>query len=367
MRVVHICCVGPQGGGMGKVADKEVRLLIKKGVEAWLICPQKCDTSYEHVIKLPSLRLGNASRLQGLLERLEDADIVHLHYPYYGTAGLIARLRMTGKIKRLVITLHMDATAKGLKGWIFNLHRKYMQPQILKAADELYVSSNDYAASSSFSDLITNQDKRVLELPFGVDVDAFFPAHPSRSEFGVPDDAYLIGSVSVLDKAHDFKGIDLLVKALAQLPERAHLLIVGGGELLSFYKKMAQKFGVSNRAHFIGFTDRARLIRALQSLNVFAFPSKNGAEAFGLAMLEAMACQVPVIASDLPGVRSVAKDAGIIIPPNDLQALINACNGCMQDTVLCEKLASSARAKALQYSWNRHIDILTERYQKLCV
>ena len=366
MRVVHVCCVGPKGGGMGKVADKEVRLLRQKGIEAWLICPHKCDTNFEHVIKMPSFRLGNASRIRGLQERIEDADIVHLHYPFYGTARLIARLRAANKIKRLVITLHMDANATGLRGLFFDLHRKYVQPYILRVADELYVSSFDYAATSSFAELVANQDERVLELPFGVEVDDFFPANPSRSEFDIPDDAFVIGSVSVLDKAHDFKGIDLLVKALAQLPENAHLLIVGGGELLSFYKRMSQRFGVSNRAHFIGFADRARLIRALQVLDVFAFPSKNGAEAFGLAMLEAMACQVPVIASDLPGVRSVARDAGIIIEPNDLQSLIYACKRYMQDDIFREKLASSARAKALQYSWTKHIDILIQRYQNLC-
>ncbi|MFZ6015921.1 MAG: glycosyltransferase family 4 protein [Patescibacteria group bacterium] len=368
MQVAHICCVAPpMGGGMGQVADREVRGLRKHGVDSWLICPRDKKCRYdEHVIDLVCFGFGNAGRLIGLKKRLKEADVVHLHYPFYGTAGCVAAMRKLGIIKKLVITLHMDAFSNGYKGKLFDLHRKLLQDKILKTADAILISSKDYAEHSSFANLIAANDPRVRELPFGVDTDLFTIGLPHRDEFNLPAGSFVVGNVSVMDSAHPFKGLDVLIKSIAKLPSDVHLLLVGDGNRRAFYKNLAHELGIGGRVHFTGRLSNRDLIKAFQTMNLFAFPSTSKAEAFGLAMLEAMACGVPVIAADLPGVRALAKDCGCLVPKQNIDALSEAINKFHADNAMCRQYSSSARAKALQYSWERHIGELIKLYQNLC-
>lgn len=359
---------------MGRVADTEVRLLRARGVEAWLAAPSVHGLeSEDHVIRLPSVGFGNAAMIRNLQITAADADIVHLHYPFYGTAGQVARLRRNGTIGHLAVTLHMDARATGLRGTIFDIHRKWLQPRVLAAADMLFVSSMDYAAHSSFSALTAKNDSRLVELPFGVDVARFSPVEDVATEgtndmgFGIPDGARVVGTVSVMDEAHAFKGIDVLLRAAVGLPEDVHLLLVGDGNRRTAFEKLSRDLGIVSRVHFTGRLKDDVLPAALRRMDVFAFPSTSGAEAFGLAMLEAMSCGVPVVASDLPGVRSVANGAGHVVPPNDEKALRAALISLLDDGEERNRLSLAAREKALAYRWDVHAEDLIHHYQKLCV
>lgn len=368
MQILHVSCVAPPtGGGIGKVADREVRELRAHGAEAWLACPKVQNRSdMEHIIEFPAVSFGNANYLRGIKKAVQEADIVHLHYPYYGTAENLAYFKSKGLIKKLVLTLHMDAVADGLRGMVFNIHRRYIQPKILRQADLAFVSSLDYAENSSFKDFAEAHREKIIELPFGVETDCFCPGNPARAKFDIPPGSFVIGTVSVQDEAHRFKGIDLLIKAMTSLPESAHLLLVGEGDLQQNYKALANQLGVNDRVHFVGRLSQEDLICAYRSMDVFAFPSTSGAEAFGLAMLEAMSCGVPVVASNLPGVRKVAESSGLLIQPNDVQNLTQSLNKLIEDPELCRRFAESARAKALKYNWQNHAHALISNYQKIC-
>ncbi len=368
MQILHICCVAPpKGGGMGVVADQEVRCLLKSGVQAWFACPKLAGREpAKYMIELPCFRLGNAAILRGLKQAVQDADVVHLHYPFYGAAEQIVRLKKAGLIKHLVMTLHMDAQADGCKGLIFDLHRKYIQPGLLRSADKLFISSYDYAENSSYKSVLEQMPEKVVELPFGVDTDCMCSGTPHREKFGISPGSFVIGTVSVQDRAHRFKGVDMLIKAMPRLPENIHLLLVGDGELQSKYRRLAGDLKVSDRVHFAGRLNQEDLLCAYRSMDVFAFPSTNGAEAFGLAMLEAMACGVPIVASRLPGVRVIAQDAGLLIPKADLDCLVQALRLMASDENLLNKYSSAARAKSVTFNWEKHAKALIEQYQQLC-
>ncbi|MFZ2803600.1 MAG: glycosyltransferase family 4 protein [Patescibacteria group bacterium] len=374
MRVVHISCVAPpETGGIGQAALLETTSLIERGIDAALIAPASSGlVSASSVRRLPVTgRFGNAAFLRRapLARALKDADIVHLHYPFYGTAGFVAALRRRNKIKRLVVTLHMDATAPGWKGSIFNLHRLFLQKRILEAADELIVSSKDYAQHSSFASVVAERPHEVLELPFGVDEARFSPGPNARERFGIPRDAKVVLFVGGMDEAHAFKGVDVLLHAMVNVPN-AWCVLVGDGELRDGHEKLAQGLGISSRAKFLGRVDAADLPDAYRMADVLAFPSISGAEAFGLVALEAQACGIPVVASQLPGVRTVVEDGvtGLLVPPTDAEALASALRSILSDDVRRAQMGETARTRVLLRFTNKaHMDGLVALYQKLCV
>ncbi len=368
MKVVHVCCIAPpESGGMGAVAYQEVLNLRKLGVDAVLVAPSVIPNVGEEsakpgIIRLPAIRIGNVAHLKGLDEIVKDADVVHLHYPFYFTAGMIARWRRQNKIKRLAITLHMDATDKGWRWLAAELHRKLFQKRVLDEADLLLVSTLDYAKHSSFSPWVNSS--RLHELPFGVDTNVFRPS--VIPNVGEESAELVVGMVGVMDRAHPFKGVDVLLRAVAKLPSNVHVKLVGDGDRRNDYEKLAKELGLNERAHFVGRLEQGKLVEALQSMDVFAFPSTSGAEAFGLAMLEAMACGVPVVASDLPGVRAVAKDAGLIVPMNNPDALADGLRRLLEDPATRHSFALAARDKALRYNWDNHAQTLLKYYSQIC-
>ena len=371
MRVLHISCVAPPvGGGIGAVADLEVRMLRQKGVEAWLATPankKNQNAEQEYIINLPmAWHFGNAGRLKGLDKLIKDADIVHLHYPFYGTANYLAKLKRQGKIKKLVLTLHMDAVSSGLKGLIFNLHRQFIQPGILAVADRLFVSSLDYARHSSFSSLANNHCHRLSKLPFGVNSDIFTLGDKQNKKFNIPSDAFVVGTVSVMDSAHPFKGVDILIHSAQHLPQNVHFLLVGEGNLRPAYERLVQDYNLSDRFHFTGRLSNQGIVQAYQTMDVFAFPSTSRAEAFGLALLEAMSCGVAPVASNLPGVRILAQDSGLLVEPGNVQQLKDALLEFVKNPNKLKRAQESARQKALTYAWDGHVKLLINYYQSLC-
>jgi len=369
MKVVHLSCVAPpEIGGIGRSAAKEVSLLRARGIQAQMIAPESeiTDRQQESATlkrKKPIFRFGNASILPDLKNDLKQADIIHLHYPFYGVAEPI--LMQADSLPPIVITYHMDAIAPGLKGAVFALHRKLIQPMLLKSAKTVIVSSYDYAKRSGIKSFFKKYPARVKEIPFGVETDLFAPADADRSRFMIPDEATAFLFVGGHDRAHAFKGIAELLEAFQELPDSTHVLIVGDGDLKETYESDSEARGLRNRVHFLGRLDQKTLIQAYQASDVFVFPSTSRAEAFGLAALEAESCGKPVIASDLPGVRTVVLhgETGLLIRPGDPIDLRRAMMKLHDDATLRRELGARARTHAETFSWDRHIDALIDVYE----
>jgi glycosyltransferase involved in cell wall biosynthesis len=378
MRVIHFSCVAPpQTGGIGAVAFEEVQRLNEKGIQSVLFSPPqlplrkgealgKKSSPYEG--EVGGVSIGNAAflNLKPLRSDLQSADVVHLHYPFYGTAGQLARLRQRGIIKKLVLTLHMDATAQGWKGMVFDLHRRFFQKDILDVADALLVSSKDYAEHSSFAPW----KDRVIELPFGVDEKMFCP--PPATSYQLPATSarrFSLLHVGGMDTAHAFKGVDVLLRAMKELPTHIHATVVGDGDLRAGFEAQATQFGISDRVHFVGKISQEELVRAYQSADLFVFPSTSQAEAFGLAAVEAQACGLPVVASDLPGVRTVVAngETGFLVPISDASALARRVLYLAEHDDVRHAMGERARQRVLEkFTWDRHMDGLINVYQKVC-
>lgn len=366
MKVVHLVCEAPpELGGMGTSALREVIGLRARGIEATLIAPElKAPVSEPSFVKRLSTiwRIGNASTLEAWHEAVKGADIVHLHYPYYGTGEFV--LFASEKLPPIVLTYHMDAKSSGIRQILVSLERFFFQRVLLKRAKKILVSSFDYAKHSSVAGVFKQDPDTFVEAPFGIDTSMYSPGPSKRQRFSVPEGVPCFAFVGGLDREHPFKGVDILLKAMAMLPE-AHLLISGDGDMRQAHEDQARVLGISSRVHFLGRADDATVIDAYRTADVFAFPSTSEAEAFGLVALEAQACGTPVVASNLPGVRTVVKDGetGFLIPPNNAQALADTLLQIVNDTHLRERMSQAAVRHASRYSQDAHIDGLLRVYQ----
>ncbi len=365
MKVLHLSCVAPpQIGGIGKVAAKEVELLKQRGIEADLSSP--ADKAF------PALwRYGNTAVANpwGLKRLISGYDIVHLHFPFYGTAEVLASLKILGAKQRVVMTLHMDAQVEAKRNWILGINRVFFQPWVVGSADALLCSSLDYIEQSSYKKLVGTP--KLHELPFGVDEDRFVPRTTDRvlrERLGIPVDAKVISFVGGMDRSHAFKGVDILLKAFAELPQDTFCLLCGDGELRSSYEKSAHELGVAERTRFVGRVEEDDLPDIYRAGDVFAFPSTSGAEAFGLVAVEAQACGIPVVASDLPGVKTVVEDkvTGFLSPPSDARELAAHLRLLLENPGMREEMGKAARQRVLdKFTWTRHVDGLMEVYERL--
>ncbi|CAO0823269.1 hypothetical protein DFAR_3610016 [Desulfarculales bacterium] len=216
----------------------------------------------------------------------------------------------------------------------------------------------DYlAAVSTFT---AGQIKRACYLPcqvnhLGVNTACFGPAAPdlglARFYGLVPGEPALVMAVRLVA----LKGVQRAINALALLKDsypRLRLLVAGEGPYRQELERCAQKAGVGNLVYLLGFLPQTRLAAFYALGTVALFPSM-GEEALGLAIAEAMACGLPVVASHLGGVPEVVGDCGVLVLPKDDQALAEAIAGLLDDPGRRADLAVRGRERvAREFTWS---------------
>jgi len=336
MKIAHIVCTyPPYYGGMGNTAFQMVSYLSVLGHEVEVFTPQygleetEESTQRENFaskLKAP-IQYGNAAYMPSIAKELDEFDLVHLHYPFFGTANLVRKWKLKNPQKPLVVTYHMDTRGDGFKGFVFKMYAKFWMPKILTVADKILVSSFDYIEHSDARKFYLANKEKFEELPFGVDIENFAP-RPKSDDLIIKNNLSSILPtilfVGGMDVAHYFKGIEILLQALYLLKKdgiNVQTIFVGDGELKEKFVLQAKGMGLESITRFVGFVSDEELPMYYNLADLFVLPSVNTAEAFGVVLLEAMASGVPVIASDLPGVRTVAKDGGEVFPVKDFEAL----------------------------------------------
>jgi glycosyltransferase involved in cell wall biosynthesis len=171
--------------------------------------------------------------------------------------------------------------------------------------------------------------------------------------------------VGALDRAHYFKGLPVLLKAIASLKDW-HLGIVGDGDCRRMYEQSVKRSPARDRIHFWGGLDREALRERYRAATVTVLPSTAMGEAFGLVLLESMACGTPVMASDLPGVRSVIPDIlpwGLVARgnPDALARELNRVKSEPRPPELRTRLRGWVMAR---YTWDRVADLLERQYDR---
>ena len=394
MKIAHIVSTyPPYYGGMGNTVFEMASGLVERGHEVAVftpdayeqkeIKPREAEIEPEHAPVLqtkidyakrlkPSLKYGNAARLPQLRRELEGSELVHLHYPFFGTANLVRRYKEDHPATPFVITYHMDTRAPGGKGLIFKYYSAYWMPKILRSADRLIASSLEYIESSQASALYRENKKKWIGLPFGVDTIRFQPRAKPEALFArhqLDPNLPVILFVGGMDAAHYFKGVPVLLKALLLAKRdglKVQAVFVGDGELKEQFRLQASGFRLQDHVRFVGHVSDEELPYYYNLADVLVLPSINQGEAFGMVLLEAMASGIPVIGSNLPGVRTVARDGGLTVEPNNPTDLSEAIMGFFYNQADRAAWRQKARRAAEEkYAWPGIVERLEEIYKSL--
>jgi phosphatidylinositol alpha-mannosyltransferase len=155
------------------------------------------------------------------------------------------------------------------------------------------------------------------------------------------------------------KGLAVLLEAMQSLPSDVHVWVAGDGPETS---ALQARYGHDGRIEWLGRIDDREKAARLRGADVFCAPSLRG-ESFGVVLLEGMAAQTPVVASDLPGYHNVARSGAdaILVPPGDASALARALAEVLENPTCAERLVASGRERAEEFS----MDNLAARYADL--
>jgi len=369
----------PYKGGMGNVAYFHAKELSARGNEVTVFCPKGLRGQFENegfrVEYLgPIIRYGNAAWVPQLYWRLKGFDVVHLHYPFFGGAEAVWLWKKKGnkEIKKLVMTYHMDTVGKGWLGVIFKVYKKLFLDKIIDAADKVLISTQDYARNGDLADYIEQDPEKFIVSNLGVDIERFSPG-PKPDElvrqYNLVADDFVLLFVGGLDKAHYFKGLDYLLKAVAMIGNSdIKLIVVGEGELKKGYEESAKRLGIEKRVHFAGPVSNEDLPGYYRLCDVFVFPSIDKSEAYGLVALEAGACAKLTIASNLPGVRFVVKDneTGILVEPKNADELAEKIKYLLNNPERASELGKNARQRIeAEFQWRVIVEKLENIYKAL--
>ena len=290
--------------------------------------------------------------------RKKRIDLIHAHWSLpQGFLGILA-----GHLLKVpcITTLH-GSDVFGLRHPIFRLPNKF----VIRHADICTANSRATAQKA----LQMTACRNLMIIPMGVDLNDF----KKSTEVGdLKKKLRLDGEVILsVGRLIDLKGTDYLIKALPKVLLRfpqTKALIIGSGPQKSYLLNLAKELHIKDSVVFIGQIPHSQMAKYYSLADVFVLPSitsKMGeTEGFGVVLLEAMACGLPVIGSDTGGIPDIIKDGetGLLFRQKDSPDLANQIIRLLTDEDLRKKMVANARDLIeTQFSW----EIVAERFMEV--
>jgi glycosyltransferase involved in cell wall biosynthesis len=292
-------------------------------------------------------------QLKSIIAKVQP-DLLHAHYAAgYGTLGRLARFH-----PYVLSVWGSDVFDVPLKS---PLHRLLIKKNL--------ASADHVCSTSKFMAEHTRRlcKRPITVTPFGVDCDIFTPSHhraPEPKEF-------VIGTVKSLEEKY---GIEYLIRCFALLVARykgarkLRLVIAGGGSLKDKLSRLAQECGVGELTEFLGSIPHDRVPEVLNGFSVFVALSILDSESFGVAVVEASACELPVVISDVPGMGEVVRDGitGHIVRRRDATAAAAAISALIEDGKVRQEMGAAGREFVMKsYEWSENASRMERLYQSV--
>jgi glycosyltransferase involved in cell wall biosynthesis len=257
-----------------------------------------------------------------------------------------------------VVTYHNDVIVPSrINGFGFpgilqtsleRINKKIVEP-VLDKAEIIIATTKSYAETSK---ILHRYLHKVRIVPNAIDASLY---HPSKSR-----EPYVV----YVGRLLDYKGVDVLIEAMEMVQKETDLklILIGDGYDRKKLEERARRLGVD--AFFTGRVEYNRLIDMISRAEMLVLPAQIRLEAFGIVLLEAMACETPVLAFDIPGVSEVAKDGGLVF--SDRSELCQLILELHVNEPLRAALGRRGRKAVLEkYSWNRVLDQIESIYEEI--
>lgn len=292
------------------------------------------------------------------LIRQNQYEFIHCHTPIGSIIGRVAALLTKTKI---IYTAHGFHFYKGapLKNWILYYPAEWICSWITDIL--ITINKEDYERAQKHL-----HAKRIEYVPgVGIDVEKYANCNVKKNqkleELGFKSDDFVLISVGELNKN---KNHELVIKAIAEIPDKnIKYIICGQGELASEYKTLIKAKNLEDRVKLLGY--RTDIVELLSVSDVFVFPSMR--EGLSVALMEAMASSLPVVASCIRGNTDLIDEGkgGYLVNPNSVHEMILALEKMYENNGCRNRLGSFNLNKIKDYDIKKNGELMSGVYMKI--
>lgn len=282
-------------------------------------------------------------------------DVIHSHYWLSGRVGRMAAERWSVPLVQSFHTLGLVKNAtRGPDEAPEPSERIAAERRIVEAAERILAPTPVEAAE--LTRLYRADPARVRVVSPGVDTDRFVAGPSEKAELGLAGRTV----VGFVGRLQPLKAPDLALRAVAELAARAPaldpvLLVIGGpsgaGVTVESLRSLAMDLGVSDRLVIHDPVPHHEMPVFYRSLDALIVPSRT--ESFGLVAIEASACGVPVVASDVGGLRTAVRDqvTGVLVPDRSPEAFADALGRILSDPTVRDAMGAAGARYARRFDW----------------
>ncbi|MEE8125040.1 MAG: glycosyltransferase family 1 protein [Nitrospirales bacterium] len=279
-----------------------------------------------------------------------------IHFPYDSCLAI--------KRGKFVVTLHdvkplLFPKPSKIFDWK-RLLKKMVLPHPLRQIDHIVTVSE--CSRRDIMERLEVSGDRITVIYQGVDLERFSPHVRFQVEEGSVTPYVLC--VAGADPTKNVKNLIIAFSLLpAEIRERHHLVLVGDVGRQGEIRQMVKQREIEKQTVYTGVVSDERLASLYQQASVFVFLSLY--EGFGLPVLEAMACGCPVISSNTSSLPEVVGDAGILVDPLDISAIVRTMERVLNDTHLVKNLRMAGIARAQKFSWDTTAKATVNLYDRV--
>ena len=333
----------PWMGGVEKVIQQIAEGLNgKEDIEVEVLCCQ--PKGKKEIEKINGVKVYKASSF-GILwgmpisfdffklfkKLLKEADIIDFHHPF--PLGDLVIFLFRPKTK-LIVHYHSDIVRQKVFGFLI----KPLISHTSKKAERILVSNPNLIKNSPH---LKKFQEKCQVIPFGVDLEEIKQSLDEMETREIKKKYKEF--VLFIGRLNYYKGIGYLIEAMEDV--NANLVIIGEGKQEKFLRQKVKELGIENKVFFLPSQPRKRLINFYKASEVFVLPSIFKSEAFGIVLIEAMACGTPVISTELGTGTSwvnINRKTGFVIPPRNPKALKEAISKILENKNLAQEFGQNA-------------------------
>ncbi len=360
----------PHLGGVESHVLELSKHLMDLGHEVFVITTKLEGTKSEDVVEgVPVRRVEpltiflSTPIVPGIRDVLskKDYDILHSHSP----PPLMSFLGVRSAKKKdvpFVLTYHCDLEIPHTFGpLIVNLYQRTFGTYTVSKADKIITTTTSYGATSK---AVWYREADII--PNAVDEERFHPSNDGsqvREKLGLEDEKL----ITYVGRIVYHKGLEYFVRAARHLKEEnVQFLLVGTGDFRSELEYIIEREGLQDKVTFAGRVPNEELPDYYAATDIFVLPSVSRLEAFGIVALEAMASCVPVIVSDIPGVRDVIVEGkhGLLTEPMNSEDLAGKIRTLIQNPDMAERMGKNGRKRVEEkFTWSKVAKRIEKVYQ----